>query len=108
MSATNMKAIIDGKRYNTETATLVAETANGHDTANFHFELERLYRTKNAAWFIAGEGGPYSSYAHREGNTQYGGKAIRPLSQADALNWLEQHEQTEAIETYFGAHIHDA
>lgn len=103
-----MKAIIDGKRYNTETATLVADTANGPDTANFRFEWERLYRTKNGTWFIAGEGGPYSTYAQRKGNTQYGGQAIRPLSPEETLAWLERHQKTEAIETYFGSQVQDA
>lgn len=103
-----MKAIIDGKRYDTDKATFVAEQSNGNDCGNFRFEWECLYRTKNGAWFIAGQGGAFTSYAYHEGNASYGGKAIRPLSPEAALAWLEQHQKTEAIETYFGSQVQDA
>lgn len=57
-----MKAIIEGKRYNTETATEIAYYSWGSYSDFEHVE-ETLYRTENGAWFLVGGGGPKSTYA---------------------------------------------
>ena len=104
-----MKAIIKGKRYNTETAEWIASYHNGCTTSDFKYLSEDLYRTKNGNWFIAGEGGPMTTYARHVGNgNKSGGKKIIPLTQDDVIQWLEQHEETEVLETYFPEHIDDA
>lgn len=58
-----MRAVIDGKRYDTETAVLVAEWHNGRNISDFNHCDESLYRTKRGSWFIAGSGGANSAYA---------------------------------------------
>ena len=103
-----MKAIINGKRYNTETATLVAEYWNGIGKNNFRYVSEDLYITKNGSWFMAGSGGAMTSYAKRHGNCTYGSQAVRTLTSDEAYAWLEDHDETIAIESYFPDLIKDA
>ena len=57
-----MRAIIDGKRYDTETAKVVAEWANTYDRGDFHHYSEALYLTPKGAWFLHGEGNASSPY----------------------------------------------
>lgn len=47
-----MKRIINKKVYNTETATLIAETTNGLSYSDFNCIKEDLYRTKKGQYFI--------------------------------------------------------
>ena len=103
-----MKAIIDGKRYNTETATGVAEYWNGLGGGDFGRVYEILYITAKGSWFIAGSGGPMTSYAQSVGNSQTGGEGIRPLSSEEAMAWLEKNHQTDALDQYFAEAIEDA
>ena len=51
-----MKKVINGKIYNTETATLIHQWDNGR-RGDFSSCEEDLYRTKKGAFFIHGEGG---------------------------------------------------
>lgn len=86
-----MQRIIDGKRYNTETATLVASESYGYK-GDFRYWDEDLYRTPRGRWFIWGEGGPMSRWARSTGqNSWCGGQGILALSEAEALAWCEQH-----------------
>lgn len=104
-----MRAVIDGKRYDTTGATEVAEFANGWDKGNWHFFEEALYRTVAGSWFLAGSGGPLSKYARSEGVTgRCSGERITPLTEAAAQDWLEEHQELAALEAYFGDHIMDA
>lgn len=101
--------IIDGKRYNTETATLVAEWSNGLSYSDFRHCDEALYRTPKGNWFTCGSGGPLSSYAKWEGNSGRGqSDVIRAISEADAKEWLERHKETAALEKHFPDQIEDA
>lgn len=103
-----MKKIIDGKRYNTKTAELVAEWSNGYFTNDFHYCSEDLYRTPKGSWFIHGEGGALSRYATPHGNMTGGGSDIIPLTAEDAREWLERHDFADEIENHFGDQIEDA
>ena len=104
-----MKAIIERKRYDTETATEVARWRNSYPVNDFHHYGETLYKTKGGRYFIAGSGGPLSPYAVSVGQSGHcGGQAIRPLSQAEAIQWLEEKGRTEALETEFPDAIEDA
>ena len=102
-------AIIGGKRYNTATAEFVAEWSNNLGCSDFRNCDEALYRTKNGAWFTCGSGGPLSRYARPVGNGRTGScDVIRQLSADEALEWLENHRETDAIERYFAAVTVDA
>lgn len=102
--------IIDGKRYNTETATLVAEWANTYDYGDFKHCEEDLYLTPKGAWFTLGSGGPLSKYARSTGQNSWSGSrdVITPMSPDEARAWLEDHGETEALEKHFAASIKDA
>ena len=103
-----MKKIVNGKVYNTETATKVASYSFSNQS-DFHYYEETLYRTSKGSYFLTGEGGPLSHYAVSQGNnTTSGSSAITPLSDGEALNWLEEHDFTEEIEKYFPDSIEEA
>ena len=104
-----MKKIINGKRYDTETARLVHHYHNGHHGDDFRNCAEDLYRTRSGKYFLHGEGGPMSEYAEPCGDTSIGwGSAITPLSDNEAHAWLEDHEGEAAIEEYFADRVEDA
>ena len=88
-----MKRIIEGKRYDTETAVKIAYWCNGLGDRDFNNCEEALYRTKNGKYFIHGAGGPMSRWAHSCGNNSYsGGSGIEALSPTEALEWIERHD----------------
>ena len=103
-----MKRIIDNRRYDTDTATEIAEWSNGLGRSDCSNCTETLYRTSKGNWFLVGEGGGDSRYAVPYGNGRLGGEAIRPLTPEDAKEWLEDHEKVDALEEHFSAEIEDA
>jgi len=103
-----VKKIINGKRYDTETAKEVAGYRNGLGGNDFRNISENLYKTKKGSWFLAGEGGPMTKYSRPCGNMTAGGSDIIPLSDEEALNWLDLYDKVEAIEKYFKDSIEDA
>ena len=103
-----MKRIIDGKIYNTETATKVASYSFSN-RGDFHYYEDTLYRTAKGTYFLAGGGGPLSKYAVSRGNnTTSGGEYLWPLEDGEAMNWLEEHDFTDEIEKYFADKIEEA
>jgi hypothetical protein len=104
-----MKKIVDGKRYDTTTATKLDSWDNGLPNTDFGNCEEELYKTKNGNYFIYGSGGPMSSYSVSVGNNGYGGSSdIRPLTKEEAFEWCENHDLTDTIETEFADMIKDA
>ena len=103
-----MKRIINGKRYDTETATEVADHQHSN-RSDFNYYDETLYRTPKGNWFIAGEGNARSKYGEKVDQSTWGpGKGLTPLTEDEAREWLEQHHETEALERYFSDRIEDA
>lgn len=97
-----MRQVINGKVYDTETAELVHEWSNGHYAGDFHRTEETLYRTPRGAYFLHGEGGALSPYSVPVGNWRGGGSEIRPLTEPEALAWLEgKGAPAEVIEGLF-------
>ena len=104
-----MKQIIEGRRYNTETAEEVARYHNGCGTTDFNYIFETLYRTKKGNFFLHGEGGAATTYARHVGNgNRTGSEKIIPLSDDETVEWLESHGHTDAIEQYFPDYVEDA
>ena len=103
-----MKKIINGKKYDTDTAGVIHEWDNGYYTNDFHYCSADLYRTKNGAYFLHGEGGAMSAYSASYGNSRGSGSDIIPLTEKEALKWLEDHDGAEAIEEYFADEIEEA
>ena len=95
-----MKKVIDGKVYNTETATEIEEYWNGFSTSDFKYCCETLYKTKRGNFFLCGKGGAMSKYSEScSGNCRCGGEGIIPLTLEEAKAWVEAHanEQYEAL-----------
>ena len=104
-----MRKVIGGKVYNTETAKQIA-TASYSNYGDLAYWSEEIYRTKRGNWFLVGEGGAMSKYARAIGQNEVGGgSAIIPLTRGKALAWLEAHtSDSEAIEKYFADVVEDA
>lgn len=103
-----MKKVIGGKIYDTDKATLVAEWDNGYYGNDFKRCEEALYRTKEGTWFVVGEGGPMSKYARAVGNMTGGGEGLTPLTDEEAMGWLEDKGETDALEEYFADRLEEA
>jgi hypothetical protein len=98
----SMKQVIDGKTYNTETATKLAHENGGYSTSDFKHWDETLYRTKNGAYFLAGYGGPMTRWAVPAcGGGSTGSTGIRAISEQDAREWVERYANDE-YEAIFG------
>jgi len=98
-----MKKIIDGKKYDTETAVEVGYYSNDLPKSNFRWCKETLYRKRNGEFFLYGEGGGLSLYAHHLPNGSYcEGEKIVPISDAEAKRWCEQHLSYEEYVELFG------
>ena len=104
-----MKKVVNNKRYDTETAALVAADSYSHP-GDLGYWAEEIYRTKRGNWFLVGEGGAMSPYARAVGqNETRGGSVIIPFTKKEALAWLEAHtEGSEAYEEYFTDVLEDA
>lgn len=88
-----MKRVIDGKIYNTATATEICDLPCHHYRGDFHWHDTTLYRTKKGAYFLAGEGGPMSLWAEPSGNNGWsGGSGLRVITAEEAREYAEQAE----------------
>ncbi|EJF08011.1 hypothetical protein [Pontibacter sp. BAB1700] len=103
-----MQKIINGKLYDTETATEVASYWNNLSANDFRRELEELYITKKGAWFLYGEGGPLSHYAKYSENQSWGSSEIIALTPDEAYEWCERHNKVKVIERYFSDKVEEA
>lgn len=101
--------IINGKTYNTTTATEIASHEHSYQS-DFRWCLESLYRTKKGAYFLAGQGGAMSKYAHAVSTGGWSnGEGIIPLDDTDALEWCESHDiDIDIIEAEFGDLVTEA
>jgi len=104
-----MRAIIDGLRYDTDTAEAVHVWTNGLPRGDLRFRAKTLYRTPKGRWFIHHEGGPMTDLAQRvSDSTITGGEKIEPVSEDDAFRFLTTHGGEDAAERYFPDRVQDA
>lgn len=103
-----MHAIINGLRYNTETATLIGQGGSNTSSSDFRDWSGGLYKTKSGRYFVAGRGGPMTMFAHSVGDGYSGGSKIIPMDAEEALEWAERHLSNDEIEAAFGDVIKDA
>ena len=106
-----MKAIINGKRFNTEKATLIGETSNNSTTSrtDFSYWEAGLYVTpRSGAYFLAGMGGPMTRWAKRFSDGWGAGEGIFPLTAAEALAWAESELSFDVVEAKFSHMIEEA
>lgn len=97
-----MYKVINGKRYDTETARKLGEWDNGTSPDNFKWISETIYKTKSGNFFLHGEGGPLTPYATVSGNDTGWGKKITPLSEEQARAWSEDRLSGEEYDRIFG------
>jgi len=88
------KRIIDGKTYNTETATQIA----GRDDDDYDVPYqsgEYLYQTRFGAFFL---------FSYYEGHSEDDWEKIEPFTPEQAREWLEKNHSYRAdlIESLFG------
>ena len=103
-----MIRIIDGKRYNTETAKLLGEYSNGLSGSDFRYEREKLYRTAKGAWFLYYSGGANSIYREWDVDAYINSSGIMPLSNDEAYDWCERNRKSKVIEEYFSDKVEEA
>lgn len=98
-----MIRIVNGKRYNTETAEHLCNISRGgYSRSDFSYDDTDLYVTNGGNFFIAGEGGARSRWAQSYGqNGSQGGSGLRPISKDDARNLLEQYGTPDQVEANF-------
>jgi len=95
-----MRKIVDGKIYDTEAAERIAERRTGYGRGDFNWCEESIYRTKKGNWFLAGQGGAMTRYAQSSGEYKTTSLDIIPLSDEEAVEWLQEHAQ-DKLEKYF-------
>jgi len=97
-----MKKIINGKKYDTETAKILGSAGYSYP-GDFSYWQETLYRKKTGEFFVHGIGGPLSKYARSIGLNEWtGGEEIIPLSPKEAQKWAEENLEAEEFEKVFG------
>lgn len=96
-----MKKIINGKKYDTDTATLYVDRDN--NCTGFSHTYEALYLKKTGEFFLYGHSGPMGKYARAVGdNTVSGGSDIIPLSFEEARQFAERYASVDEYERLFG------
>jgi hypothetical protein len=104
-----LRQVIDGRVYDTDTATEIA-TASYSNPTDFHHYKETLYKTARGRFFLSGGGGPMSRWARSTGpNETSGSTGILAFSDEDALEWCERHEvDADTISEHFDNLIEEA
>lgn len=105
-----MKAIINGKRFDTETATELAAASSNFSITDFGWWSEKLYRTpRSGAYFLAGEGHARSHYATSYGGGSYGpGERITPMTEGEAFAWAQDRLTADEVLEIFPHLVKDA
>lgn len=103
-----MKKIIDRRVYNTDTAEEVASWSNGYSITSYEYWCEALYRTRNGAWFLWGEGGARSAYGRSRGRNLVWGEDIRALDDNQACDWLIDHGFSDEAIKWFESQVVEA
>lgn len=97
-----MRRIINGKTYNTDTATWVGEYRNSFFPGDFRYIEEDLYKKKTGEFFLAGRGGAMTKYAEAVSTAYANGFGIIPLTEEEAMDWVEKYLDTDTYIELFG------
>lgn len=95
-----MKKIINGRKYDTDTAEIIDSYSN--ECTNSSCFCETLYQKRTKEIFLYCYGGPMSKYCQSCDNGWTGGEKIIPLTLDDAKEWVENHSTVETYEELFG------
>ena len=83
--------IINGKRYDTEISTRIADCGASCARTDFHWWKETLYRTPQGRFFLEGTGGPMTRWARTVGQNSPDVGGIRALTDDEARAWVEKY-----------------
>jgi hypothetical protein len=97
-----MKIIINGKKYDTETATPISQYSDSRAVNDFRYYREQLCQKTTGEYFLYGKGGPMSKYARSTGDGYDGGEKIIPLTHEEAREWAEKHLEYDEYAAAFG------
>lgn len=97
-----MRKIINGARYDTDTAKKLGHWESGEDCREFSYYEESLYRTKAGKYFIHGAGNAASPYARISDDRRRGGEQIIAASEDAARKWAEEKLDADDYESIFG------
>lgn len=98
-----MKKIINGKKYDTETATRVGYWDSDYSRNDFNWYEEILFRKRTGEYFLYGNGNAMSPYCRSvDYNTWCEGERITPMSESSAREWAENKLSCEEFEEIFG------
>ena len=98
-----MKRIINGKRYDTETAEKLASAYASCSVTDFNYWQEDLYRKRTGEFFLHGEGNANSRYSRRiDTNSWSGGEKLIPMTVKEAMDWAEKNLDGDEYENIFG------
>lgn len=103
-----MKMIFNGVVYDTETAKLIAkyyDVCNGNDLYSTN---EEIYQTKNGRYFLYAKGGALSQYKKVGYGTSSSGVTIKPLTENDVFEFLQNWNKVDLIESLFPSRIEEA
>lgn len=98
-----MEKIINGRRYDTNTAKKVAEYDGGGARNDFSYYHEDLYQKRTGEFFIYGWGNAGSPYSEEVVLNEWSsGEKITPLTIDDAKEWTERTQDADTYESIFG------
>lgn len=98
-----MKKIINGKRYDTDTAKYLASWSNMDSVSDFHYYCETLFQKRTGEFFLHGEGNGLTKYAEACGtNSWSSGQRLMPMTVDEAKAWAEEHLDGDEYEAIFG------
>lgn len=103
-----MKKIINGKKYDTGTATIVKEK-KFYNYADFYAGAETLYRKRTGEFFVFFDENIFTDILQNEAYEKFdynlawhNGEAIMPISISVAKRWAERHMTGDEYEAVFG------
>ena len=98
-----MKKVINGKRYDTETARAMGYWENMAYRSDFNWYQETLLQKKTGEFFLHGEGNVASKYARSVGMNEWSsGEMIIPLTVQKAKEWAKEKLDADEYEKIFG------
>lgn len=93
--------VVDGLRYNTDTATKICTYWSDCGSSDFKFERTALFRSPKGKFFIAGYGGALSRWSQPYQNGQTGGEGLVPVDVDEARSFAELHADADTIAEFF-------
>lgn len=97
-----MKKVINGKRYNTESARYIGEYNAPYATNDFNWYCETLYLKQTGEFFLHGEGNALTRYAEQYIDGVGYGEKLMPLTDDEARKWVEENLEVDVYDELFG------